>query len=116
PTAHTSPRRSPATPPPASPPPPSPPLRDAPPISDISTGVPSRSTRRHRRLTRDRRSRSEPTYASISTETTAHASTATSAPPHAEDRKSTRLNSSHAKTPYAASCLKQKTSPPPRPR
>src|SRR5690349_22692002 len=33
-----------------------------------------------------------------------------------EDRKSTRLNSSHVESSYAVYCLKKKTSPPSRPR
>src|SRR5690606_40675503 len=35
--------------------------------------------------------------------------------PHAVDRKSTRLNSSHVKTSYAVFCLQTKTPPPPPP-
>src|SRR3712207_6972593 len=34
----------------------------------------------------------------------------------AQDRKSTRLNSSHANISYAAFCLQKKTTPPPLPR
>src|SRR3712207_8107681 len=35
--------------------------------------------------------------------------------PHPSDRKSTRLNSSHANISYAVFCLKKKTAPPPDP-
>src|SRR2546427_5706531 len=35
---------------------------------------------------------------------------------YAQDRKSTRLNSSHSQISYAVFCLKKKKHPPPRPR